>query len=748
MSGVPTAGKPVELIGAKARFRAIPHPMQCFDGVKGGRYFLVQTIPQFEEFLAAAKTQRMLAIDTETSGLYWVHDDVCGIVVGWGVASNYYLPINHKTDLQQLNIVDISAGLSELFGNPATTKIFANAKFDLHGLRKLGLEVAGVTHDIVTMAHILDENAEHGVKPLAIRYVDKDADKWEKGINLWRLDESKRRRTLFQHMAKARTADILADATQLNVLSKKFGISLVNADPKVLKKFAQEMAKEALADQLVASNKKENVTYDFIPLPMMVPYACADVHYTYLIFKELVLQLSKFQDSVKLYTNEMALMRLLFETEHDGVKIDVDYLRSIVPQFDIEIDSLAKSIYAAVGYEFNIASTPQLVDALQTAGVKLSKVSKGTKDAHAAGRFIEVKYSVDKEVLEGLAATHPFAAQVLTYRNLEKTKTTYAIGIRELVDADNFIHPSFNQNVTTGRMSCTDPNCQNIPARDKTIRRAFVVPNDDYIFVFFDYSQIELRLTADRSQDPTLLSCYPFGAEGRDVHTITLADVVLKQPIDVVNAMKADKTGHTQTPPRGEMCKCPACRYDFYRNIAKRVNFGIIYGAGANTIQKQVSTPFEIVPKDVCQEYIDRYFRKYSGVKEWIKMTEDFMKKHGYVQNTFGRFRQLQVERGMEKWQVERLCRQGVNFLIQGEAADLFKTAALKVEKILKREKAKTRLVNFVHDEIQFYWHKKELGLLKEVKATMEDFDRYKVPIIAEIAYSPTDWSTKTALKV
>lgn len=741
--------KPVELINAKARFRSIPNPMQVFDGVASGKYYLVQTLPQFEEFLASARSQRMLAIDTETSGLYWVHDDVCGIVVGWGVASNYYIPINHKDCPKQLNIEDIRDGLSELFLNPDTTKIFANAKFDLHGLRKLGLEVGGVIHDIVTMAHILDENEEHGVKPLAVKYVAKDADKWEIIINQWRLDEAKRRRVIYQSMLKARIADILADPVALQNVSGRFQISLINIDKNVLKKYVKLVAVEALANLSVAKNGKEDITYDYIPLEFMVPYACADVHYTYLIFKELVLQLSKFNTSVQLYGSEMKLTRLLFETESAGVKIDVDYLNKIEPQFTADVEKLEKEIYQAVGYEFNIASSQQLIEALIKAGVQLTKLSKAGQTAHRNGVATDPKFSVDKEVLDWLAITHPFAAQILTYRNLEKTKNTYIIGIRDLVDAENCIHPSFNQNVKTGRMACTKPNLQNIPARDKTIRRAFIVPDEsEYAFVFFDYSQVELRLTADRSSDPTLLSCYPKDKPAQDVHTITLADVVLRQSIDSVNAMKKDKTGHVQVPPRGEVCKCPACRYDFYRNIAKRVNFGIIYGAGEKTIQRQVSTPTEIVPLDECKEYIARYFKKYYGVKEWINSTQRFMKKTGYVQNSFGRFRQLRIERNMPKWMVERMCRQGVNFQIQGEAADLFKVAALRVDQILKREKARTRLINFVHDEIQFYWHKQELHLLKEVKAAMEDFDRYQVPIVAEMAYSPTDWSTKKELKV
>jgi len=1009
----------------------------CFDGVQGGKYYLIQNLGQFEAFMSVARTKRVISVDTETSGLNWVHSDVCGIVIGWSVSENFYLPINHKTDEQQLNIVDIRAALIELLGDRDTVKLFANAKFDQHGLRKLGIEVNGLVHDIIIIAHILDENAEHGVKPMALRYVDAKADKWEKRIDRWRLNESVRRRTLFRDMQKERALAIQSDPVKLMQAVTASALVLDATVPAAIKKACTQLAKLELADHLCAANKKDDISYDYIPLNEMTPYACADVHYTYLIYKELILQLSKSGDLVQLYTQELALSRLLLDTEHLGAKIDVAYLESLIGPFTTELEESAKEIYAAVGFEFNIASTKQLIEVFEKLNITLTKLSKTTKKALDNGEQTDIKYSVDKEVLEGLAAKYPFAAKIMSYRNLEKTKSTYVEGLVELVDSGNFVHPSFNQNVSTGRMSCLQPNLTNIPARDKTIRRAFIIPNDEYVYVFFDYclaagtlvdtptgnvpiedlragdfvytfnkstgrpdcsrvagtkqtgmretlvvvldngervrctpehrwlridgsevtagalasgdrllplrrsyagqaryetlysrssrayvyahqvvgaakvgveigelyntlhdveihhidgnnknnspdnlkyciasehksehgkinagkqwvdaamrqrmstgistalaargghhgarnpnfgkrtgpsltcagcgcsfykapsmrarycstrcyrdgragvadlnhkvvaverdglivptfdievardhnfalsagvfvhnSQIEIRLTADRSQDPTLLSCYPFNGEGKDVHTITLADVVLRQPIEVVQAMKSDKTGHVAVSQNGAVCRCPACQYDFYRNIAKRVNFGIIYGAGPATIQRQVSRPEQYVPLEECREYIERYFRKYPGVKEWIRNTEAFTKKYGFVQNSFGRYRHLEIAKNLQRWQVDRLCRQSVNFMIQGEAADLFKTAALRVHKILKRENAKTRLVNFVHDEIQFYWHKSELHLLKEVKATMEDFDRYSIPIVAELAYSPTDWSTKKELKV
>lgn len=721
-----------------------------YDGVKGGKYKCVQTLPQFESFLESALLQRTIAADTEASGLNWVHSDVCGIVVGWGIHNNYYLPIAHKTDEKQLGIFDILRGLRRLFGDVNRTFVFANAKFDMHGLRKIGIEVNGVIHDTVVIAHLLDENADHGVKELSNLYIAIDADKWDKRIDTWRTEEAKRRRAEFQRMKKARAADMMVDPIYIHRAASAANMAVTTIDKRTLRRQCESMAQEELQYHICAKNKKEEITYDYIPLVEMVPYACADVHYTLLLFKKLIIELVRDNDLKRIYLNEMQLTRVLLDAEHTGVKIDVPYLKQLGPQFEDELGQLRAAIYEAVGYEFNIGSTDQLAEALQKAGVVLTKLSKSTKEAMRRGEVVDnPKFSVDKEVLEFLAAKHEFAEKILKYRNLDKLKGTYIDSIQDLVDPDLFLHCDYNQNVTTGRMASREPNLQNIPARNKAIRKGFICPDSEWVFVFIDYSQVELRLTADRSGDYTLLSCYPWPGQGeeKDVHTLTLADVVLGLPVADVLSMKKDKLNHIEKPQRGESCQCRACQYDFYRNIAKRVNFGIIYGAGPETIQRQVSTPTRFVTKDECAEYIDKYFKKYPGVKEWIMMTQAFMKKHGYVQNSFGRYRRLPITRQMQKWQIERSCRQGVNFLIQGEAADVFKTAAVRVEKIFKREKAKSRLVNFVHDELQFYWHRQELHFLKEVKQVMEDF-HYKVPLKAEISYSQTDWAAKKELKM
>jgi DNA polymerase I-like protein with 3'-5' exonuclease and polymerase domains len=737
---------------ANTSYSHVSVPMKCFAGIKGGVYYLVQTEEQFQAVIAAAKRQRALVIDTETSGLNWVKADVAGVVIGFGVSDNYYIPIGHRcsqdccmgdfTHEQQLTPMMVLPALQELMADPEITKIFWNAKFDMHMLAKLGVTiVAGVIHDGVVLAHLLDENVSHELKDMSNALIDDKADQLEKVCKAWRDNEAKRRRSAYAVLLKQRVDTILKSSGKKVFIDKE--------EKKAVTFAAKEQAKEELKSHIHSRNKIDEITYDFIPLDIIAPYACADTHYTYILYKRFVSMVAGHADLRRLYGHEMQLTRVLFEMEHSGAKIDRAYLTALGPKLQDNIDKAEKVVYDAIGYKFNIGSDDQLRDALLKAGVKLTKLTKGGAAKRRQKLPVTASdYSVDKEVLEFMAAEYPFADKVQNYRQAQKIKGTYQEGILDLLDAEDFLHSSFNQNVTTGRMSSKEPNVQNIPSRDKTIRKAFIIPNDEYVMVFIDFSQVELRLTAHHSQDPVLLSCYPFEGPGQDVHSITCAEIVMGITLEELARRKNDKTGHIANDNSIEVCECNYCVVDFMRTIAKRVNFGIIYGAMGPTIARQVSKPNRPVSGEQCEEYIKKYFQKYRGVKEWISYICQIARRNGYVQNSFGRFRRIPLIKSKNRWERERAERQFVNFMIQGDAADVFKESFVRVDKIFKREKAKSRIINVVHDEIQFYWHKKELGLLKEVKQEMENFPQFSVPLIAEISYSTRDWGSKRALKV
>lgn len=684
-----------------------------------------------------ALRQSMLAVDTETSGLNWVFSNACGIVIGWGIENNYYIAIDHKDAegqfIKQLKLEDVREPLQILLGNEDTLKIFWNAKFDLHVLRKCGIEVRGSIHDGLVMYHLLDENVSHGLKDASVTHIDPAADVWEKAVNEWRTLESRRRRSLFNKMLKARVKE----------LEENWDYAV--GDPPGVEVFKAQ-AKQEFKDHIYGTNAKDDVSYDFIPLDLITPYACADVHYTWLLFKPFSIAVSRNRHLAELYFNEMKLVKVLFEAESHGIKVDKAYLTQLLPKFDAEIEQAQKEVWEHCGKQFSISSDDELLEMLTEMQIPLTKVTKGTKEKQKAGDWTSPpKYSVDKEVLQTLASKHEFAAKILKFREAAKLKSTYGSGLLELLDSNDLIHTSFNANVSTGRMSCRDPNLQNIPASNKSIRRAFIVPNpEEYFYVFFDYSQVELRLTAHWSQDPLLMKCYPWEGHGTDVHTLTTANIVMNVPFDQVLTMAKDETGHDKSLP---VCECPSCQVKFFRSIAKRVNFGIIYGAGPKAIQRQVSTPKRPVSEEDCELYIEKYLDTYSGVKDWIKNTRNDLRNHKEVINTFGRYRRFPKynDKATPGWMKDRMARQACNFLIQGDAADLFKHAATRVHDILAGKKSK--LVNFVHDEIQFYWHRDEMELLNVVKQAMQDFPQYKLPIIAEMAVSETSWADKKELK-
>lgn len=716
-------------------------PFWSVEGVAGGKYYCIRTKEEFDLFFEEALKKSRLAVDTETSNLNWVKGHVCGYVIGWGPEDNFYIPIRHTTGEKQLSPVYVIPKLKILLEKP-TIKYLANAKYDRHMCRKDGIELGGPLIDMVPFSYLVDENGDHGVKELAEKYIHKDAGKWEKAVSKYRVDRAKELRGEFSKIKKQRIADLKKDKELVERLQEK--VAKIKAEGKRATVYLElsKIAKEQLANHEWNGIKKKDISYDMIKLEILFPYACADVHYTWILCCKYFAEVAADEDLKELCKTETDLANVLFDTEQRGILVDIPYLQDIGPKMDNEISRFAEKVYAEIGYQFDIDSNDELIKAFNEAGVKLTKLTKKSQELAKRGDPVdELKYSVDAEVLEELATKYKFARSVLDYRGQKKLKSTYVDGILGLVDDNGFVHTNFNQNVRTGRMSSSSPNLQNIPARDKTIRRAFTVPNDDYLFIFIDYSQVELRLTAHYSQDPSLLACYPFQGEGTDVHSLTTAEVVMDIPYSDVLAMSEDDRGHDKKDP---VCACNSCMAKFYRTIAKRVNFGIIYGAGPGAIQRQVSTPERPVTQQACKHYIEKYFSKYRGVKRWIDETRRYLRDHKRVQNYFGRYRRFPDFDNVEFWQKDGYARQAVNFLIQGTAADLFKKAITRVARLLKDRK--TKIVNFVHDELQFYWHKDELHLLREVKDVMEDFD-FSIPIVAEIAYSKTDWASKKELK-
>lgn len=383
---------------------------------------------------------------------------------------------------------------------------------------------------------------------------------------------------------------------------------------------------------------------------------------------------------------EMPLVFTLYDMERNGVKVEAEALKVYGDQLGDKIVELEKEIYEDANETFNINSPKQL-------GVVLFENMK-----IPGGRKTKTGYSTAADVLEKLAPEYPIVAKILEYRQLTKLKSTYADGLAGYIQEDGRIHGKFNQTVTaTGRISSTEPNLQNIPVRvelGRMIRKVFV-PEEGYVFVDADYSQIELRVLAHCSGDEQLIKAY---REEADIHRIT-ASQVFHVPFDEVT--------------------------DLQRRNAKAVNFGIVYGISSFGLSQDLS-----ITRKEAAKYIEDYFHTYPGIKAFLDDVVAHAKENGYVKTLFGRRRpvpELASSNFMQRSFGERVA---MNAPIQGTAADIMKIAMIGVNKRLKEQKMKSRLVLQVHDELLIETHHTEIDTVKEVlREEMEQAAVLAVPL-------------------
>lgn len=371
---------------------------------------------------------------------------------------------------------------------------------------------------------------------------------------------------------------------------------------------------------------------------------------------------------------EMPLIYSLYHMEAVGVKVQRNALKEYGDKLKVRIAELEKQIYEGCGETFNINSPKQLGEIL----FEKMKLKGGKKT--------KTGYSTAADVLEKLAPDVPVVQMILDYRQLTKLNSTYAEGLAAFIGPDERIHGTFNQTITaTGRISSTEPNLQNIPVRmelGREIRKVFV-PEDGYVFVDADYSQIELRILASLSGDERLIQAYGMA---QDIHAIT-ASQVFHIPLEEVTPLQ--------------------------RRNAKAVNFGIVYGISAFGLGEDLS-----VSRKEAQEYIDQYFETYPGVKEYLDRLVAEGKEQGYVTTLYGRRRpipELKSANFMQRSFGERVA---MNSPIQGTAADIMKIAMIGVDQELRSRGMRSRIVLQVHDELLIETWKEET---EEVKAILED---------------------------
>jgi DNA polymerase-1 len=384
---------------------------------------------------------------------------------------------------------------------------------------------------------------------------------------------------------------------------------------------------------------------------------------------------------------EMPLVKILGDMEINGIKLNIIFLKKMSQQVDTRLGELKKTIYNLSGTEFNINSPKQLSVVLFER-LKLPVIKK-TKTG----------YSTNADVLNILAPQHKVVSFIMEYRELEKLKNTYIDKLPFLVNSKTKrIHTSFHQTVTsTGRLSSSEPNLQNIPIRTemgREIRKAFIA-EEGLVLLSADYSQIELRILAHLSRDESLLNAFK---NDEDIHAHTASGIFNLDQNIISEQM---------------------------RRMAKVINFSIIYGMSSYGLARNLG-----VGREEAEKYINNYFFRYQGVKKYIEREKEEARKKGYVLTLLNRRRYLEGINSKDKNIREFNERIAINAPIQGSAADLIKLAMIKIDKFFKKERFKSRLLLQIHDELIFEVYKPELEKVKSIiKEIMEHSLEISVPI-------------------
>ena len=449
----------------------------------------------------------------------------------------------------------------------------------------------------------------------------------------------------------------------------------------------------------IAGKGNKQLTFNQIPIEQAGPYAAEDADITLKLHQTLWPRIATEPGLVATFTEiEIPLIDVLSRMERGGVLVDQQLLKLHSQELAARLLALEEQAYQLADQVFNLSSPKQLQEIFYV------KQNLPVLEKTPTGQP-----STGESVLQELALTYPLPKIILEYRTLSKLKSTYTDCLPEQIHPKTGrIHTSYRQEVAaTGRLSSSDPNLQNIPIRTeegRRIRQAFIAPPGCKI-VAADYSQIELRIMAHMSQDPNLLKAF---ANGLDIHTATAAEV-LGVPLEQITADQ--------------------------RRSAKAINFGLIYGMSAFGLAKQLG-----IERGAAQAYIDLYFARYPQVKKYMDTTRQQAHKYGYVETLSGRrlnlpeinSRNLQRQRAAE--------RAAINAPLQGTAADIIKTAMIRIDKILQQKKLNVRMIMQVHDELVFEVANDELEPATQmIREQMMQAAQLDVPLVVDIG-SGNNW--------
>jgi len=602
-------------------------------------YELVQTEDALAAWIAEADKAGAVAVDTETTGLDSMQAKLVGVSLAVTAGRACYIPLGHKaTDAGTTGDL-----LDESKSEPAPKQVALDRALNL--LKPL-LEDPAVLK--------IGQNIKYD-KQVLMRY----------GIDIVPIDDTMLISYVLEGGLHGHGMDELARDT--------LGIETI--------KFKD-----------VAGTGKSQVTFDRVPLDKALDYAAEDADITLRLHKTFKPRLAQ-EHMVTVYeTLERPLVPVLETMERDGIKVDAQQLKRLSTDFGKRMANLEEDAHKMAGREFNVSSPKQLGEILfDEMGLEGGK--RGKTGAYATGA----------DVLEGLAAEgHKLPNTVLEFRQLAKLKSTYTDALTAAINPQTGrVHTSYSQAAaSTGRLSSTDPNLQNIPVRTeegRKIRKAFV-PKKGHVLISADYSQIELRILAHVAGIDSLKQAFH---DGQDIHALT-ASQVFGEPIEGMDPMT--------------------------RRNAKAINFGIIYGISAFGLARQLN-----IPNGEAKTYINAYFDKYPGIKAYMERTKTQAREEGFVSTLFGRKCHTKGINDRNPNMRGFAERAAINAPIQGGAADIIKRAMIQVPGALMDAGLKARMLLQVHDELVFEVPKEEAeDTISVVKATMEGAAKLDVPLVVD----------------
>ncbi|MBT3181474.1 MAG: DNA polymerase I [Deltaproteobacteria bacterium] len=607
-------------------------------------YRLITEETTLKKVLKSINNKDILSIDLETTSLDSMQAEIVGFALSWEAGEAAYIPVGHKS--------------SDNDGGESAGPLFATPK-----------EVDQLPFDLVKEA-LLPVLSNKKIKKI--------------GQNL-NYDFTILKRYGFE--LDPISFDTMLASYLLNP-TEKHGLDSMSL---------RCLGHQTIKYDEVAGKGKSQVNFSEVSPDNAFEYACEDADVALRLAEIFKPQIDKYFSDLY-YKMELPLLEVLVDMQIAGMKIDQSQLKTLDNEFTKRLLDLEKAIYDAAGEEFKINSPKQL-------GVVLFE-----KLGLPGGKKTKTGFSTSQDILEGLADDHDLPKLVLNYRTLSKLKSTYVDSLQSLINPNTKrVHTSFNQARTaTGRLSSSDPNLQNIPARSeegRRIRYAFIAEEGN-LLLSADYSQIELRVLAHMSNETNLVDAF---SKGLDVHAITAAGIFGCKVRDVTKEQRA---------------------------VGKTVNFSVIYGQTSYGLSRQLG----IAPGEAA-EYIENYFKKYPGVAKYRDKVLEEARSRGFVETLFGRRRPVTDINSSNKQLQQFAERTAFNTVFQGTAADIIKVAMISIHNGLSKVSQGSKMILQVHDELVFEIPKDDIGAVQKfVVEEMESPVKLSVPLVVDVGVA-NNWA-------